>query len=364
MSVQKPKLSDLSQSIFASLGLPTAHNTLNLAPTRRACLLLVDGLGLQAIAHYGHEFPIFAQLIHLPQLESHFPTTTVTNLTSLGTGVLPGIHGMLGYTVRIPGTDRLLNALKWDEKIDPLVWQSTPTLFEQAKAAGFNVTSVGDKRYEKTGFTEAALRGATYLGANHTPELVSETVRALAEPNSFAYLYTNIVDNAGHNFGVGSEQWLVALKTVADLITRLCNELPRNTSFYITADHGMVNAGHKVILGQENQLMNDVTLVGGEPRMRHIYLTPGSIAERVGQWRSELGETALVYSKSEAIELGLFGETVSEESAARIGDLIAIAQGDLVLIDPTRIEKESAIIGQHGGVTAIESEIPLLRAVI
>lgn len=353
----------MGQSLFAALGLSGVDNRLELAPARRICLLLVDGMGAHSLAQYGAQFPIFSELTAIAGLGSHFPSTTVTNLSSLGTGQLPGVHGMLGYTVKVPGSGepgRLLNALKWDEKIDPLEWQSTPTLFERAIEAGLHVSNVGDKRYIGTGFTRAALRGAHYLAANHSPEMVREAVTALAEPNSFAYVYTNALDHAGHNFGVGSEQWLIALGNVAGLITRLTQELPRNTSLYITADHGMINSGTKIVLGQDNPLMTNVTLVGGEPRMRHIYLREGSTSETVSAWGEYLGDLATIYSKESAIAAGLFGAEVSAASIDRMGDLIAIANGECVLIDPARADKESAIIGQHGGLTSAEVDIPLL----
>jgi hypothetical protein len=197
--------------------------------------------------------------------------------------------------------------------------------------------------------------------------MVSAAKSALAEPNSFVYVYTNILDHAGHNFGEGSEQWLIALKTVADLVTRLVNELPRNAQFYLTADHGMVNAGEKIILGESNPLMNNVTLVGGEPRMRHIYLESGSENEAVATWREYLGDRALVYTKHDAIAAGLFGgnlSDVSNVSVDRMGDLLAIAHYDYVLIDPARSVQESSIIGQHGGLTPEERDIPLLGILI
>ena len=47
------------------------------------------------------------------------PSTTATSLTSLGTALPPGAHGLVGFTSRVPGTDRLLNALSWDKTVDP-----------------------------------------------------------------------------------------------------------------------------------------------------------------------------------------------------------------------------------------------------
>ncbi len=357
-------LADLSQSIFASLGLPTALNRLSLDQSRRTCLLLIDGMGSALLERYSAQFPLFLQAKSASELVSHFPSTTVTNLTSLGTGELPGVHGMLGYTVRVPNSGtpgRLLNPLKWDERIDPLLWQSVPTLFERAMEHGITVTNIAEKRYEGSAFTRAALRGALYVGANRRNEMVNAAAVALAEPNSFAYLYINALDHAGHNDGVGSEKWLLALAEVAELIAALQERLPKNTDLYVTADHGMVNVGEKIVIGVDNPLMENITLVGGEPRARHMYVSDLLLEKTILQWREFLGERATIYSKTEIIESHLFGNQISTESHDRMGDFVAIANGEMILIDPTRIPQESAMIGHHGGVTRDETAIPLLK---
>ena len=357
-------LADLSQSIFASLSLPGVVNRLNLPPSRRSALLLIDGMGSTSLEKYAEQFPIFGEVLVSQSLQSHFPSTTVTNLTSLGTGELPGVHGMLGYTVRVPNSGtpgRLLNALKWDDRVDPLFWQKIPTLFERAMEYGITVTNIAEKRYEGSAFTQAALRGANYVGANRLEQMVAEATKALTEPNSFAYLYINALDHAGHNDGVGSDKWLAALGQVAELIGQLRDRLPRNTDLYITADHGMVNVGEKIVLGVDNNLMQNITLVGGEPRARHMYVTDGALDETLAQWREYLGDRAEVYSKSGAINAGYFGSEISEDSFARMGDLVVIANSELILIDPSRIAQESAMVGHHGGVTDSETVIPLLK---
>ncbi len=51
----------------------------------------------------------------------------------------------------------------------------------------------------------------------------------------------------------------------------------------------MVNVGEKIVIGRDNELMNNVMLVGGEPRARHIYINDGSVQETVISWREILG---------------------------------------------------------------------------
>jgi hypothetical protein len=357
-------LADLTNSIFNSLSLPDTADTLSLGQGgMRECLILIDGMGQDAVDRYADQFSVFSQLKLYKNLHTNFPSTTATSLSTLGTGVLPGVHGMLGYTVRVPRSDnRLLNALKWDERVDPIMWQKTPTLFERAISNSISVTHIAAKRYEGSGFTQAALRGAKYVGANGIDEMVTAVALALKPQPSFVYTYLNTLDSAGHSDGVGSDKWLTALQQVNEFISKVIESVPRQTRVWVTSDHGMVNSTQQVVLGEDNKLLENVSLIGGEPRARHIYLTAGSEQESISQWREFFGNKVKVLSKTEAITSGLFGQVVSEDATDRMGDLIAIPNNDLIIIDPARVREESSMVGHHGGLTDTEVQIPLLLA--
>ena len=364
MSNQRFGLADITNSIFNSLSVPETIDSLSLGNAEnREVLILIDGMGQDAIDKYGDQFPIFDELKQVKKLYTNFPSTTATSLSTLGTGVLPGVHGMLGYTVRVPRSDnRLLNALKWDERVDPVMWQKVPTLFERAVLAGVSVTHVAAKRYEGSGFTQAALRGAKYVGANGVDEMATAVSAALKPQPSFVYTYLNTLDSAGHSDGVGSDKWLTALQQVSEFISKVKQLAPAGTRIWVTSDHGMVNSTEQVILGQDNKLLENVTLIGGEPRARHIYIKEGAASETITQWQEFFGNKARVLSKESAIKDELFGPVVTEDSHDRLGDLIAIANNDLILVDPARVREESSMVGHHGGITDIEVEIPLLLA--
>ncbi len=358
-------LADIGSSIFSSLGLADTHDVIGCgeSPAGRECLFLVDGLGADVIATYADLIPTLSNLKFFAPVETAFPSTTATSLTTLSTGVMPGMHGMLGYTVRVPRSGgRILNSIKWDERVDPVMWQSVPTLFERAMNQGISVSHVAAKRYENTGFTQATFRGADYKGANVLADMVAQTKSALKGAPSFAYVYVNELDVAGHSDGVGSEKWIAALKYVDQVAHMIISQLPRGTRFWITADHGMINVQEKIILGKDNPLLQGVALLAGEPRARHIYLDEDHLAEPekvVSIWQEFLGERATVLSQAQAIEAGLFGGVVTLDSRDRMGDVIAIAQENVILIDPDREDMESAMVGHHGGVTDTERLIPL-----
>lgn len=362
-------LSDLSQSIFATLGVPETSNSLSLPnnPEKRECVLLVDGMGLNAIELCKKEFPIFQQLQNYIDLKATFPSTTSTSLTSFGTGCEAGVHGMVGYTMRVPHSghpERLLNALKWDERVDPQNWQSEQTLFERAKVVGVNVSHVAAKRYEDTGFTRAALRGAEYRGANQVDDLVKGAAASLTKENSFAYVYINDVDDASHREGFGSDRFFAAMSKASELITKLIENLPRGSRLWITADHGMINRGDYCVLGKENDLLQNVELLGGEPRVRYLYLKEGAIGETKSQWEEFFREKVVVKTREEAVASGLFGSKVTERNLDRIGDLVVIAQDELILVEPDREELQLSMVGHHGGTTRAEQEIPLMTQLI
>ena len=359
-------LAEITPSIFAGLGLADSHDILGLGPSLhgRECLFLIDGLGEQALIDYSTYAPTLSSLVSRGPVATAFPSTTVTSLTTLMTGVLPGSHGMLGYTVRVPRSDgRVLNSLKWDERVDPYTWQPIPTYFQRAKEKGINVSHVAAKRYEGTGFTSAAFRGAQYRGANILEEMATQATLSLSNSPAFAYVYVNDVDVAGHSDGVGSDKWLGALAYVDQVLATLMERLPRGTRIWVTSDHGMINADEKIVLGRENSLLEGVSLVAGEPRARHLYLDDDHVTgegpnDAAWRFRDHFGDRIIAYTRNEAIAAEIFGKEVSEASHDRMGDVIVVPSEGIVLIDPLRADLESAMVGHHGAMTDIEKYVP------
>ena len=363
-------LSQITPSIFSSLGLESAvdHLSVGQSPMGRELLFLIDGFGFDTLATYADAMPTMSRMFNHGRIQTAFPSTTATSLATLTTGELPGAHGMLGYTVQVPRSGgRLLNALKWDERVDPENWQPIETLFQRAAAAGINVTHVAAKRYENSGFTRAVFRGAQYKGANLVADLISETKLALHKAPSFVYLYVNDLDTAGHSDGVGSEKWIAALSMIDQMVSQLMKEVPKGTRIWVTSDHGMINVQEKIVIGLDNPLMQGVSVVAGEPRARHLYLdsdSPTARAETASLWQEYLQDKALVLTREQAISSNLFGAEVSADALDRMGEVIAIARGGLVLLDADRVDKEGAMVGHHGADSDIESQVGLLTTTL
>jgi type I phosphodiesterase/nucleotide pyrophosphatase len=344
------------------LGVDGWSNTLDLPIASSYVVLLVDGLGWNLLRRHRSVAPYLSGLAdHGRTITSGVPSTTATSLTSLGTGLPPGAHGVVGFTSRIPGTNRLLDALRWDGRVDPLEWQPHATAFERAARAGVAVSVVSKRMFADSGLTRAGQRGAVYLGADLAGERVATTVRAARVSGSLTYVYDGDLDSTGHRHGCGSAAWRYQLATVDALAQTLRAALPAESALVVVADHGMVDVAmdRRVDIDLEPELRRGVSLMGGEARFRHLYCEPGVVDQVVSRWRDRLGSGAVVVTRDSGIDAGWFG-VVDALVRPRLGDVLVASVGDVAVVSSERFGYEATLVGLHGSITAEEMLVPLL----
>ncbi|KQZ88583.1 nucleotide pyrophosphatase [Phycicoccus sp. Root563] len=347
-------------------GLDEAGNSgLAFGPSRRAVVVLVDGLGYELIRRRGGHAPFLRSLLPAAyRITAGFPSTTATSMGTFGTGLPPGSHGLLGYEVLVPGEDRLVNQLSWEDGPDPLTWQPQPTVFEQVERAGVSVTRIGPGFFDGSGLTRAALRGGRFKAADTLESRVDASVAAVrASKRSLVYLYWGELDKVGHVHGCQSWEWGDELEAIDAELARLCRSVPSDTAVYVTADHGMVDAPHalRIDLAHDPELAAGVRHVGGEARALQLYCEDGAAADVEQVWVERVRERAWIRSREEAIREGWFGP-VSGENLARIGDVVVAMRDNFAIVDSRRARPELlALVGLHGSLTADESAIPLFH---
>lgn len=357
-------LADVMPSAAAALGVPGYGDVLGVGPARQVVVLLVDGMGYELLGRHADAAPFLAGLMGEGQaITAGFPSTTVTSLASLGTGLPPGGHGLVGYTFALPEEGRVVNALRWDTAADPMAVQPSRTVFQAARDAGVGVAHLAPRAFAASGLTRAALRGADYPGAETYGELVQGTEAALdAGGRLLAYVYTGDLDNVGHLRGCGSDGWRAQLAHVDLLARQLAEALDPGAVLVVTADHGMVDVSveERIDVDTDPVLQAGVREVGGEPRARHVYAEPGAADDVLAAWRERLAGRAVVRSRAEAVAEGWFGDPVADRALERIGDVVVAALGDTGLVATRRQPLESLLIGHHGSLTPAELRVPLL----
>jgi len=357
-------LSDVVPAIARALGspLPGDPSALDLPEAPSYVLFMVDGMGAELLRRHGHAAPYLSSLLAGSETgTAGVPSTTATSLTSLGTGLPPGSHGLVGFTARIPGTDRLLNHLWWDKEVDPLDWQPHPTAFGRLAAAGIQVTSVNKRDFEGTGLTIASQRGAAYVGADRVGERIAAAVASKRSQPSLTYVYEPDLDWTGHKFGVASAQWLQQLAMVDAQAEQLREVLPTATRLVVVADHGMVDSADdaRIDVDEVHELRDGVALLGGEARFRHLYCAAGAVEDVATTWRSVLGPRASVLTRQEAVDRGWFG-AVDAAVLPRLGDVMVACHADAAIVSTVDFPYEKSLVGMHGSLTPTEMLVPIL----
>ena len=368
------QLTDVLSSACALLGVPGTADRLDLADrvgdVDRIVVLLVDGLGYHLLPSAAPHGPTLAAALEgrfgrLDELTCTFPSTTPTSLVTLGTGVAPGEHGIVGFTVNVPGTDRVLTHITWTGDPPAPIWQPVPTLFARAEAAGVRVSVVSRPEFEGSGLTEAAYGTPHYVGAARSDELAEQVVAEIGVGPGLVYGYHPTLDNVAHLHGIASPEWARAAQDVDRLIARIAEGLPSGAALVVTADHGALDvpATSRIDLDKDPRLAAGVRVVAGEPRVRYLHAAPGAGADVLAAWQAVMGERADVLSREEAVDSGLFG-AVRNEHLARIGDVVVICRDDtVVLASGHEPEMVSKLVAFHGSLTPVETAIPLLTVV-
>lgn len=323
---------------------------------------VVDGLGARNLAaRAGHARFLARAGSKRDVARTVFPSTTASALTSLLTGSPVGRHGIVGYRARVPGTDAVVNQLRgWDAGEIADEWQRTLPL----TAVDRPTFAVTKEEYAGTGFTRVTLGGAEFHGADD----LAERVRLAADlaqrhPGSFTYLYAPELDTMGHRRGWESDEWVGVLERVDAAARTLAEAATPHTGIVVTADHGMIDVPrHRhVLLDEGDGLTDGVRLIGGEPRMLHLYAEEGAEADVLAAWRAAEGHRSWVLSRDEAVSAGLFGP-VDDAVRDRIGDVLVAARAGIAYYDDRLADKgPQRMVGQHGSLTDEERIVPLLR---
>jgi hypothetical protein len=348
----------LSDVFISALGAITGgeNNRLKLPRVESALVVLIDGLGYQNLKdHAGHARKLHSLLVASgdKSIRCGFPSTTAVSLTSFGTGIEAGSHGILGYQVLgANGSARnMLNGWATDE--DPRLWQQSATVTDIARAGGVQVNMIATSEYAGSGFTKVFMSDVTYEAANELGDRARVANRLAAKKNSLSYLYFAELDQAAHRFGVNSPQWIATLEAIDSAI----QELTGNYGLLITADHGILDVAQsaQIFVDAIPGFTEAVTHAIGDPRALYCY---GDV-DKARQAISAAGVSGYLTTFAELIESGWVTGQVTRD---RVPDFVLIAKGEAAFYDRRTAKKQSLLmIGQHGGISDVEMRIPLIR---
>jgi predicted AlkP superfamily pyrophosphatase or phosphodiesterase len=320
-------------------------------------VLVLDGLGWDQL----NERPELAPTMSKMQggaITSVVPTTTATALTSITTGLTPAEHGLIGYRMAVGG--EVLNVLRWSvggedrrRSFPPADVQSTPAFL------GHDVAVVSPCHLENSAFTEAHLGGCRAEGWRAASSIAPRVAELLAQGDRLVYAYYSGVDTIAHEQGFGA-YYDAELATTDDLVRQVIDVLPAGAVLVVTADHGQVEVGDRIIVPPA-ELLNLLTLQSGEGRFRWLHAKPGAAAAVLEMALERFGSSTWVVSAEQVLDEGWMGRSMRPAVRSRLGDVALVPHEPIAFFDPDD-SGPFELICRHGSLTSAEMRVPLLAA--
>ncbi|MFB6173726.1 MAG: alkaline phosphatase family protein [Halobacteriales archaeon] len=338
----------------------------------RVLVVLVDGFGLGPWRRDRDEHPLLDRLTErgrVTPLTSVYPSETAAAITTFHTARLPARHGLIGWNLYEPTIDTTFESLPFRTKDGDEPPMDRAALYE------------GDPLYPA--LAEAGIEShhvvpfqGTYEGARcHSYDDLAgigegiTDVLGAATPPAYVFAYLPQIDSVSHHEGTEAPAYGETLDAIEAQLESVIESVPpavaEDTLLVVTADHGHVDTGENVDLGNlgiEGSLRRhaDGTPIrfAGSPRNLHLHVQPDAL----GDVRDRLSELdARVFERETAFERGLFGGDPCGTLRRRVGDLVVVHRDRGVWwadLEPAEFSQ----VGMHGGLHPEEMLVPLAAA--
>jgi len=318
-------------------------------------LLVLDGLGWHQLQEHQLHAPMLSGM-QGKSITSVAPTTTVTALTSIATGLTPGEHGMMGYRIDLGG--HVVQMLRWGDDKGDLRATYPPDLVQPCPPfMGAAVPVLSKAELEGSAFTEAHLRGSRPMGWRAASSIAVQVGQLLRSGQKFVYAYYDGVDKIAHERGFG-EYYNAELRNADRLVADVAEALVPGSVLLVTADHGQVHVGQNT-QSPHADVLSRITHQSGEGRFRWLHAKSGAEQDLLDAAKQHHGKDAWVVSRDEACEQQWFGKRVTDVARKRLGD-VALVPFTATSFDEPLDSGSYLLVCRHGSLTDAEIDVPLL----
>jgi len=348
---------------YPALSLPgSANNSL--------LLLVLDGLGADYLAQQPQSF--LARHV-IDTLDTVFPSTTASAMTSYLTGVAPQQHAITGWftwfreigcvTTVLPFTPRFRGPSLTDSGITLQQLIGHGSLFENLPLPSHIIYPdyIVDSDYTRATSGQAQRHGYETLGEMFT------TLIELAQLSYPRYLfaYWSQFDSLAHQYGIASKQ---IAKHFAQLDAACAAAFPKlarqGVDILVCADHGLIDTTPErvITLDAHPTLQSMLTLpLCGEPRSAFCYVHAHQREAFERYIQEHFAHACQLVTSEELIRNGYFGLGPAHPGlSSRSGDYTLLMKENYVIKDRLLTEKPFHQIGIHGGVSHAEMRVPLI----
>ena len=369
-------------NLLASVGLALQGETVwpeaELLPAsrlgRRQVLLVVDGLGylqLNSTVAGG-----FLEQHCLGALTSVVPSATAAAIPVYLTGEPPLRHGFSGWFSWFRELSMVIAILPFvsragfqslaDNVTSPKQLSQVAAFSEKLKVPSWHISphTIAFSRFSKDFQGAAAI-----LPYQDLRDMQKQIVQAVSQfdPGGYAYVYWPHYDHMAHQYGVYSPQAIQHLQMLDCELEGLARSLKgQDVDLIICSDHGFTDCPPQRQLTFVEQFpeLAEMTIMPltGEPRLAFAHLKNAKVDTFLKAAGEQLSGIATPVLSQELIDAGVFGTGRQHvQFKDRVGDVVLLMHENTVLFDPLPGESPPQLIGHHGGLSADEMLVPLIR---
>lgn len=368
---QKSILS-ITSSVAAFFGAKTPYpplkevtDALHEKDTKNVVLLLFDGMGENLLKRHLPE-DAFLRKHDFGPISTVYPSTTTAATTSLWTGVAPGEHAWLGWSLYFKEIGRQIDTFLGR---DSFTGEKYAHVFPAEAYIPFQTiypsVNAECETHALFPFPTSAAKGAknrmTYAG---NADLMRRIRDAAKRPGkNLICAYHVEPDHTMHDFGVDALQTKTAFERANDICESLSKSLGSDTLFIVTADHGLVDVTDNIDIARIPEIMDTLIMPPSvEGRAASFFVKPHKREAFLSEFRSRFAEDFVIFTHEEVMDrhlLGLFAPHRKTDDF--LGDFFVCATGakSIKFMTPASAE-DGNLVGQHAGLTEDEMLVPVI----
>lgn len=333
--------------------------------TKNVVLLLFDGMGENLLKRHLPE-DAFLRKHDVGPISTVYPSTTTAATTSLWTGVAPGEHAWLGWSLYFKEIGRQIDTFLGR---DSFTGEKYAPVFPAERFIPFKTiypsVNASCETHAFFPFPTSASKGAgdqsTYGSVTGLARRIRE---AAARPGKqLICVYMIEPDHTMHDYGVNALQTKTAFERANDFCRSLSESLGDDTLFIATADHGLVDVTDNIDISKIPEIMDTLIMPPSiEGRAASFFVKPGKKERFLSEFKARFKDDFIIFTHEEVFEnrlLGLFAPHSKTDDF--LGDFLICAAGTKSIKFMTPASRDDGnLIGQHAGLTEDEMLVPVI----
>lgn len=327
-------------------------------------LFLVDWLWYNWLESYWKNSFLYSRLKW--QINSVFPSTTSSTITTINTWFAPSDHWVVWWNMYSKEVWWLVKILPWLNKIsESNIWEnvemknivSKQAFYPHSKKDVFIVTSNVFKNSKYNLFYNDKTKVLWYSDLS---ECFAKTIWTINfnKKQKYTYTYWPDFDRKCHDYWIDSPEVMNHFEDLDyhfEKLEKIAKET--NTLVIVTADHGQLNCDKIIDIRNYKELEEMLLLpLSWEPRCQYCFVKKWFEEDFYNQVKEKFSDMADIYTRDEVLESKIFWNWQDEKFLYRIWDFLILPKEWYLLTDWT----DWIHIWNHWGISDWETKIPLI----